>query len=84
MKRFLFFLTFCFLIAVSGSDTRAQCALCKSSAESSLREGDPEAKGLNSGIMYLLMMPYLLVGGLGYYWYVNQKKHAAEANSEGL
>ncbi|MBK9732247.1 MAG: hypothetical protein IPO83_13375 [Chitinophagaceae bacterium] len=66
------------LIAGSFRLASAQCAMCKQSAESSLKEGSTDAKGLNIGIMYLLVIPYALVGGIGYYWYVNHKKKSAE------
>ena len=79
MKRILLSLIFILTLAVSFHfSSYAQCALCKSSAESSLKEGDTQAKGLNMGIMYLLVMPYLLVGGIGYYWYINHKKQIAD------
>jgi len=32
--------------------------------------------------MYLLVMPYLLVGGIGYWWYTQKKKEALETGSE--
>ncbi|MFA5298658.1 MAG: hypothetical protein WC389_10685 [Lutibacter sp.] len=39
----------------------AQCAMCKAVVES----GNPEqAEGLNSGILYLMVFPYILVGAL--------------------
>lgn len=60
----------------------AQCALCKESAETSLQEGKKDAAGLNTGIIYLLLVPYLLVGGIGYFWYRRSKKFAAENNEE--
>ncbi len=76
MKRLIPTLTFCFLFLLGAINfSSAQCSLCKSSAESSLKEGNTQAKGLNAGIMYLLVMPYLLVGGIGYYWYMNNKKN---------
>jgi hypothetical protein len=83
MKRF--FVTASLLIALlltACNLSYAQCSLCKSSAESSLKEGDTQAKGLNMGIMYLLVMPYLLVGGIGYYWYVNHKKQEQQSEEE--
>ena len=44
----------------------AQCAMCKAVVES----GDAEvAQGLNDGIMYLMVFPYLLVGALLYFIY---------------
>ena len=80
MKRILLSLIFILTLAVSFHfSSSAQCSLCKSTAESSLKEGNTQAKGLNMGIMYLLVMPYLLVGGIGYYWYVNHKKQAKES-----
>lgn len=38
-----------------------QCAMCKASAESSLQTGGGIAKGINSGIVYLMGVPYLLL-----------------------
>jgi LPXTG-motif cell wall-anchored protein len=32
---------------------------------------------INAGILYMLGMPYLLVGLLGYIWYKNRKKMEA-------
>jgi hypothetical protein len=75
MKK-IFFITLVLgsLLAGSVNSSYAQCALCKASAESSLKEGKTQAKGLNTGILYLLVMPYLLVGGIGYWWYTQRKK----------
>ncbi len=74
---FSFLIAFSMLIA-SADISLAQCAMCKQSAESSLKEGNTDAKGLNAGIMYLLVIPYALVGGIGYYWYLNHKKKASD------
>lgn len=54
------FLIFLFLLYFVGAE--AQCAMCKQAASSSL-DSDPNsvAKGLNTGILYLLAMPYLLI-----------------------
>ena len=44
----------------------AQCAMCKAVVEN----GDAEvAQGLNDGIMYLMVFPYILVGALFYFIY---------------
>ena len=45
--------------------SQAQCAMCKAVVESG---GDvSKAEGLNSGIFYLLVFPYFLVGTLLYF-----------------
>ncbi len=48
-------------------ETNAQCAMCRAVLES--EEGQTAAEGINNGIMYLMAIPYLLVGGLGYFIY---------------
>ncbi|WP_457616319.1 hypothetical protein [Lutibacter sp.] len=60
MKKTLLFFTFLFISQL----TSAQCAMCKAVVES----GDlSEAEGLNSGILYLMVFPYILVGVLLYF-----------------
>jgi hypothetical protein len=51
--------------------TNAQCAMCKAVVES----GDiSQAEGLNTGILYLMIFPYLLVGALFYFIIKNRRK----------
>lgn len=50
----------------------AQCAMCRAVLES---EGSQAAaKGINDGILYLMIFPYILMGGIGYYIYRSFKK----------
>lgn len=52
-----------------------QCAMCKKSAEdANAQEETKIASTLNSGVIYLLVMPYLAAGVVGYVWYRKQKK----------
>jgi hypothetical protein len=50
------------LVIFTGTDLSAQCAMCKSAAETSMKS-DPNsmARSLNSGILYLMAVPYLLI-----------------------
>ncbi len=51
-----------------------QCAMCRSTLETNLSNGDPTmAKGINIAILYLLAMPYAAVMVLGYFWYKSRK-----------
>ncbi|MDB5011940.1 MAG: hypothetical protein JWQ25_142 [Daejeonella sp.] len=52
----------------------AQCAMCTMNAESSVKDGNTEGKGLNSGILYLLAAPYLAIGVVGYIWFKKYRK----------
>ena len=53
---------------------QAQCPMCKMTAESNLKGGGSAGKGLNSGILYMLLTPYLLIGVVGFVWYKNRRK----------
>lgn len=48
--------------------TNAQCAMCRAVLET--EEGQNAAKGINDGIIYLMLIPYILVAGLGYLIYL--------------
>ncbi len=41
--------------------------MCRAVLES--EEGQNTAKGINNGIVYLMAIPYILIGGLGYFIY---------------
>lgn len=45
----------------------AQCAMCRAVLES--EDGQSTAKGVNNGIVYLMVIPYVLIGGLAYFIY---------------
>ncbi len=51
-----------FIILISAVVLDAQCPMCRMSAEANLKDGGSMAAGLNRGIMYLLIFPYLLIG----------------------
>ena len=61
-------------ISVLFSDLIAQCPMCRMAAESNLEHGGSSGQGLNTGILYMLLMPYILVGSIGVIWYRNRKK----------
>lgn len=42
-------------------EAEAQCVMCKAVAEKGTDGGEPMAKGLNAGILYLMGIPYLLI-----------------------
>lgn len=72
MKKFI--LLFVFIALVQITDVAAQCAMCRSTLENNYSNGNPGiASGINTGILYLLVMPYLAVMVLGYLWYRSSK-----------
>jgi len=49
------------------TDLEAQCAMCRAALES--ETDNSQAEGINNGIVYLMAIPYILVGGLFYFIY---------------
>ncbi|TDB63661.1 hypothetical protein [Arundinibacter roseus] len=67
------------LLCINGSQLWAQCAMCRGSVESTMGNGRNNVGiGLNTGIMYLFVMPYLIVFAVGYLWYRNSRKAREE------
>lgn len=58
----------------SSQEVAAQCPMCKMSAESNLKSGGTTGKGLNAGILYMLALPYTLLGTFGYIWWKNNRR----------
>ncbi len=62
-------LAFLFLSSVK---SYAQCAMCKAVIEGG---NETMAEGVNSGITYLMVFPYILVAILFYFIYRHRKKN---------
>ncbi|AFL86265.1 hypothetical protein Belba_3782 [Belliella baltica DSM 15883] len=62
----------------------AQCAMCRASVENNVSNGDTSiGAGLNMGILYLFIMPYMIAMIIGYLWYRNAKKRKAKFIFQG-
>ncbi len=59
-----------------------QCAMCRAVLES--EEDNSTAKGINNGIKYLMVIPYILVGGVFYFVYKSRKKDKENASEDSL
>tara|TARA_X000001036_G_scaffold291784_1_gene271106 strand:+ start:40 stop:261 length:222 start_codon:yes stop_codon:yes gene_type:complete len=62
-KRALFIYLFIFLI-IGIEETYSQCSMCRAVLQS--EDGQATAKGINNGILYLMAIPYILVGIVGW------------------
>ena len=48
------------------TDVDAQCVMCKAVAEDSAAEG-AVGRGINQGILYIMAVPYILIGIFGFF-----------------
>lgn len=62
------------LLLVLTVDAEAQCVMCKAVAEDSAEDGSL-GRGLNSGILYLMGIPYAIMAFFA--WFVFRKRKEA-------
>ena len=70
MKRVVIIIVF-FLFYI---ESYSQCAMCKAIAESDPQGKESLFEGLNSGILYLMGVPYILLSIALVYIYLNRKR----------
>lgn len=69
------FFTLIFSLLINVSSIYAQCAMCRATVENNVSNGETTiGAGLNTGILYLLVTPYLLALVIGFLWFRNAKK----------
>jgi len=59
------------LLLVSVISSIAQCSICTKTA-SQLGEGP--AKALNGAIVYLMIMPFAIIGFIAFRWFKNERR----------
>lgn len=63
------------LLCIGHPEAVAQgCSMCKAVVESNIQGGGEEASGLNGGILYILIFPYILFTLFVMYWRKHQKE----------
>jgi hypothetical protein len=71
MKKLLIILFFAGAFSFLSPDADAQCSIC---AKTVMQMGNKPAQGFNNGILYLMTIPYLAIGVVGYKWWKNEKR----------
>jgi hypothetical protein len=75
MKKYLPVLLVVMIMMASYIPANAQCAMCTGQVETATNAGSSVALGINKGVLYIFMMPYLIMGTLGYFWWKGRKKN---------
>ncbi len=68
--RWIFFVSFWVMVSAA-KPANAQCSIC---TKTSMQQGEKAGKGMNGGIVYLMMMPLAIMGFLGYRWWQREKQ----------
>lgn len=85
MKKLIFvFIAFALVFLCLQMDMDAQCAMCKMNAENAAKESNGFAEGLNSGIVYLMGIPYglLMIGGFVFYKSIKKREEEDDKKSK--
>jgi hypothetical protein len=69
-KIILILTVFCGVVLFNAT-AEAQCAMCKAQLE---KRDNAKNTGINSGILYLMIFPYVLIGGVAYFWVKSNRK----------
>lgn len=70
MKKFVALYFMVFLLLMQATSLKAQCSICTKTAS---QLGEKQGKGLNGGIIYLMLTPFAIGGFIGYRWWKNEK-----------
>jgi hypothetical protein len=81
MKRFTLTLLV-FLVIIFSNDLLAQCAMCTAVADEAMKNGSSQGAGINKGVLYLFLTPYLIVGTIGFIWWRKKAKANAEMQEQ--
>ncbi|MCX7744729.1 MAG: hypothetical protein N2167_09230 [Flavobacteriales bacterium] len=55
-------------------DAMAQCAMCNETARTATEGKNENAIALNNGILYLMVLPYIMLAIIGFLWWKYGRK----------
>jgi hypothetical protein len=70
MKKLVLFYFILIFACLHTSVINAQCSICTKTAS---QLGEKQGKGLNAGIIYLMLTPFAVGGYIGYRWWRSEK-----------
>jgi len=79
-KTFTFILFSIACVLLFAANVQAQCAMCSINAEQGVKNGNTVSAGLNTGVLYLLAIPYLMAMIVGVVWYKKFRKKNVDLN----
>ncbi|KQM78862.1 hypothetical protein ASE74_12955 [Pedobacter sp. Leaf216] len=81
MKKKAIFILFVLVFTFAMSpNVNSQCSMCTINAEQGVKNGNTQTAGLNTGVLYLLSIPYLMAVIVGVIWYKKYRKKNIHLN----
>ncbi len=75
MKKLVLLSLICILSFVKINAVTAQCSICTKTAS---QLGEKPGKGLNTGIIYLMLTPFAIAGFISFRWW--KQEHNSKSN----
>jgi hypothetical protein len=70
-----------FLLGSATTEVLAQCAMCRATLENNVSNGNAGiAAGINFGILYLFVTPYIAICVIAFLWYRTSRRNARITN----
>lgn len=66
------------LLVIAAYPAWSQCAMCTAVADEASKSGSAAADGVNKGVLFLFVSPYLIVGTIGFLWWRARKRAQEE------
>jgi hypothetical protein len=82
MRKTISYFALVVFLFLSHAQTIAQCAMCKASVESDLNSGGSIGTKLNTGILYLMAIPYIILVGGAYLFFKKPIDEKIKAGKE--
>ncbi len=82
MKQFIKPLLLILLVMVVAQVAYSQCAMCTEVADEASRNGNSAGDGINKGVLYLFLSPYLIVATIGFILWRSRRKAQQEIQLE--
>jgi hypothetical protein len=80
MKKWQVIIAMIFIFTVVSSNfLHAQCSICTKTAS---QLGEKPARGMNSGIIYLMLAPLAIAGFIGFRWWKREQAVLKNESSE--
>ena len=74
MKQIIKPVLFTLLLLVVAHAAFSQCAMCTEIADEATKNGNTAGDGINKGVLYLFLSPYLIVATIGFIWWRSRRK----------
>lgn len=84
MKRITGIVVLLAVLLLAAAPAWSQCAMCTAVADEAAKNGSSAADGVNKGVLFLFVSPYLIVGTIGFLWWRARRRAQQDLQAEAV